>query len=181
MSDVLTNDYVDQLWAEALYYYNNDKNQYLDIERDLMGDFEKEQAQYKLNNDDPFIELLFDELNKEYTIGIEGEVIDARQLAYDSGKTKSKINKIKVATLSKHMTDNYGNMTPYKGTALNKYIRKALLMSGEWKEQTVRFKGIDEPVKALRRVDVVAKNDNNVSFDPMDICNEIGNAIRDIK
>ena len=55
------------------------------------------------------------------------------------------------------------------------------VMSGEWKEQTVRFKGIDEPVKALRRVDIVAKNDNNVSFDPMDICNEIGNAIRDIK
>lgn len=182
VSDVLTNDYVDQLWAEALYYYNQDKNQYLDIDQDLMSNFEKEQAQYKLSNDDPFIDLLYDVLDKEYTIGVEGEVIDAAELSYDSGKAKSKINKIKIATLAKYMADNYSNMTTYRGTALKKYIKNTLMISGQWKEQTVKFKKKNNSVEfALKRVDCETKNNKKISFDPMDICNEIGSAVSDIK
>ena len=37
--DILTSDYIDQLWAESVHYYQQNPNMYLDISKELMEDF----------------------------------------------------------------------------------------------------------------------------------------------
>ena len=57
---VLNKDYVSQLWAEAVYYYQQNPNMYLDISKELMTDFGNEMQQFKTFSDD----VVFDYINE---------------------------------------------------------------------------------------------------------------------
>ena len=85
--DTMTPEYVDQLWAEALHYYNENPNQYLDLEQKLFGDFAEVQKGFKVYEDDPMIEYIRDILDKKYNINEDGEVTDVSQIDdYTTGK-----------------------------------------------------------------------------------------------
>ena len=71
--DVLTKEYVNQLWAESVHYYKENPNMYLDINQDLMEDFANEMIQFKTFNDDSVIEYAKSILEKSYRLNKKGE------------------------------------------------------------------------------------------------------------
>ena len=64
--DILTDDYVRQLWAESVYYYRKNPNMYLDIKKELINDFGKEMKKFKMYVDDVAMDYLNSILEKRY-------------------------------------------------------------------------------------------------------------------
>ena len=158
--DTMTPKFVDQLWAEAYYYYMKDPDQYLDIESSMFDEFANVQKQYKTYNDDDMIEFIRDILDKKYNISEDGEVTDIGQIDdYTTGK-QNYINKIYAPVISKLIRREF-----HTSTFKNKYVASAL--SGEWKYCDVRFKSMgNKLVKAWVRVN---KQDNpKKTYNPMD-------------
>lgn len=71
------NDYiVNQLWAEAVSYYKNDKNQFLDLSVSGINDLMIEQQKFKTSNTDEVIDYVRDMINTEYILDDQGEFIN---------------------------------------------------------------------------------------------------------
>ena len=62
-----TREVVDQLWAEAYYYYMNDKDIELIISSRLYQDFVEDQKKYKTYSDDEAYMMLEDRMSRGYT------------------------------------------------------------------------------------------------------------------
>lgn len=150
-------DYVDQLWAEAFYYLKKEPNQYLDISMELMEDFAKEQAQYKIGNDDNYIDSLKYELDKEFGIGVDGEVTDIDQLTSYSSGPKYKINKISSVVLRKYMKDKYHE------DRSTKYITNML---SDWEYKDIYFKEEKKYIKGYVRKSLI--ENERKTYDPME-------------
>ena len=139
VNELLTDEYVDQLWAEAYHELMSDVNQYLDIDSSLQEDFASEQKQYKKYNDDYIIDYVKEILDKPYSL-VNGCFNDdndfLRQFRGDAlytGSPKSYINKIPMSSLMYVLKKEFGE------TKHAKYITDAL--SGEWKYVRIRYKG----------------------------------------
>ena len=160
--DTMTPEYVDQLWAEALHYYNENPNQYLDLEQKLFGDFAEVQKGFKVYEDDPMIEYIRDILDKKYNINDDGEVTDIGQIDdFGPGKRNS-INKIKSTVLSAIIRREF---KPKMGYSINKYIESAL--AGEWEYKQTRFMSLgNESKKGWVRINKV--DNPKKAYDPMD-------------
>jgi predicted P-loop ATPase len=155
---VMTDEYVDQLWAEAVQSLKDNPNQYLDIDQGMMEEFAKTQEQYKTYNDDDMVEYIKDVLDKPYRIGIDGEVTDISQLDDFSAGEKNYINKIKGYVLTELLTRKFHST---RGT---KYLELAL--GGEWKYKNVKYKGNKQSWTWVR----VNPRDNSTGkqYDPME-------------
>lgn len=155
---VMTDEYVDQLWAEAVQSLKDNPNQYLDIDQGMMEEFAKTQEQYKTYNDDDMVEYIKDVLDKPYRIGIDGEVTDISQLDDFSAGEKNYINKIKGYVLTELLTRKFHST---RGT---KYLELAL--GGEWKYKNVKYKGNKQSWTWVR----VNPKDNSTGkqYDPME-------------
>ena len=70
--DILQQDYVSQLWAEAVHYYNENPRQYLDIPCDMIDTFNDTMMQYKTLTNDVAIEYVKDMLEKSYCVNKKG-------------------------------------------------------------------------------------------------------------
>ena len=158
ISDTMTEDYVDQLWAEAYQYYVEDPDQYLDIDSNMFDDFAKEQNQFKTFNDDDVVEYVRDVLDKSYRIGKDGELTDISQLDDFSAGEKNYINKIKGYVLTKLLTREF------HCTRSTKYLEMAL--GGKWKYKNAKFKG-NKQAMAWVRVEPM-DNSEGKQYDPMD-------------
>lgn len=140
VNDTMTDEYVDQLWAEAVYKLKENMEQYIDIESDMIEEFGKAQRKFKNFYDDPCIDWIKDILNKEYVLKENGEFNDdndfLRQYRGDNlyEGPKSKINKIPVSSLI------YVLKEAYKTEKNCKYIRTAL--NKEWEKKPIRYNGI---------------------------------------
>ena len=136
VSDILTQSVVDQLWAEAMYYYNENPTQYLDIEVDMQKDFAKDQLKYKTYNNDVAIDYVNEILNKPYFL-INGQFNDdndfLKQFKGDNIYTGNKtyINKIKMSSILYVLKD------VYHVERSGKYIGSAL--TSEWEYKNVRW------------------------------------------
>lgn len=140
----MTDEYVDQLWAEAFNYYIEDPEQYLDLEPSLYDDFEKEQRQFKSYNDDDVVDFVKEALNKQYRINKEGEVTDLSQLEDSlSVGEKHYIDKIKGRTLSELISREC-----HKERS-RQYLKTAL--EGEWEYKDAWFKTENKTMKAWVR------------------------------
>lgn len=157
ISKIMTPDYVDQLWAEAYWYYKLDPKQYLDIESKWFDEFARTQGQFKTYNDDDIVEYIKDVLDKPYRIGKDGEVSDISQMDDYSAGEKNYINKIKGYVLTELMTRKFHT------TRSTKYLELAL--GGEWKYKNVKYKGNKQAWTWVR----VTPKDNNAGdqYDPM--------------
>lgn len=160
--DTMTQKFVDQLWAEAYYYYVSDPDQYLDLESGLFNDFAQTQKQYKTYNDDDMIEYIRDILDRKYNINEDGEVTEIGQIDdFGPGKRNS-INKIYAPVLSAIIRREFKSVKSY---ALNKYIAGAL--AGEWKYGDTRFKSLGCITKK-GWVRVNQEDNPKKEYDPMD-------------
>lgn len=145
VSKILTKEMVDNLWAEAVYYYKQDPYQYLDIESDMQNQFAEDQKQYKTYNDDIYIDYLKDILDKEYVL-VDGEFNDNNDFLHQYNDTnvlgnKSYINKIPMSSLI------YVLKNVYKDTRNSKFV--AIALSDEWEYKVIWYKG--KSVRGLMR------------------------------
>ena len=155
---VMTDRYVDQLWAEAFQYLKDEPNQYLDMDQDMMAEFAKVQNQFKTFNDDDIIEYIKDILDGEYYINPDGEVYDVSQLDNNTiTGLQYKINKIQGYVLTEMVNRKF------REKRSTKYIENAL--GGEWKYKDVWFKKLGKTVKAWVRFSPITKGK---VIDPMD-------------
>lgn len=160
ISKIMTPEYVDQLWAEAYWYYKLDPKQYLDMDTKMFEEFAKVQSQFKTYNDDDIMEYIKDVLDGEYYINKDGEVYDISQLDNTTVTgLKYKINKIKGYVL----TELVGRK--FREKRSTKYIETAL--GGEWTYKSVWFKKLGKNEKAWVRKDEVKSPGKMV--DPMDV------------
>ena len=146
--NVLTTDYINQLWAETVSYYKENPNMYLDITKDLMDDFAKEMKQFKTFTEDVVIDYLNGILNKKYYLDNKGEF-------------KSEMD------LLKQYNENYDNNTDTKGKIIKipySYLRFVLksvyheersgtyignILGHDWEYKTIRYK--NNPCKGYER------------------------------
>lgn len=157
---IMTDEYVDQLWAEAYHYYTADPDQYLDMDQDMMEEFARVQSQYKTFNDDEIVDFVKDALDREYVINAEGEVTDIDQInnTFASGP-KYHINKIPGFILTQLIQQKFKTQ---RGT---KYLEAA--MGGGWRYTNARYKKLDG--KVIRSwIRVTPLKEEHKKYDPMD-------------
>lgn len=156
--ETLTEDYISQLWAEAVYHYKQDKNQYLDIDSNLREDFANTMRNFKTYTDDSVIDYVNDILNKNYYLNKSGEFDSTMNFLeqYQDSKiyaenANQKINKIPMSDLSHILR------TVYKTERPSKYI--ALALSQEWEYKTIFYRG--KSSKGLYRKNQIKNNIEN--------------------
>lgn len=134
VSDTMTPEFVDQLWAEAYHYYMENPNQYLDISSSLMDEFAKSQEKFKKENS--FVEALLYELDSEFDINPYGEVTKLEQLTGYSSGPKYKINRIPMVILRKYIKDKYHEDGRYATNIKNNPKLK------DWTIKACRYKSL---------------------------------------
>ena len=74
VNDMLTKEYVDQLWAEAVYYYEKDHNQvlYLDSKNPIYEEYKVYQRKFKKTANNTAIDYINEILNKKYCVDGKG-------------------------------------------------------------------------------------------------------------
>lgn len=74
VNDMLTKEYVDQLWAEAVYYYEQDHNQilYLDSKNPIYEEYKVYQRKFKKTANNTAIDYINEILNKKYCVDGKG-------------------------------------------------------------------------------------------------------------
>ena len=158
ISDTMTDEYVDQLWAEAYHYYMEDPDQYLDMDQNMMDDFAKEQEKFKTYNDDEIVDYISDILDKPYRIGKDGEVTDISQIDDFTAGEKNYINRIKGYVIRELLNRKFHDFRSIR------YLGKSL---PGWEYKDTWFKDQKKTDKALVRIEK-RNNDQNKKYDPMD-------------
>ena len=137
--DVLTKDYIDQLWAEAMHYYQENPNMYLDLPKDLQDDFKKEMEQFKTYNEDAVIDYVKSILEKSYKLNDRGEFVDMMDFLeqYNGNvnygeRQNSKIRRIPYSYL------RYVLKSVYNEERTGKYIANGL--GDNWSYKSIRYK-----------------------------------------
>lgn len=164
--DVLTDDYIGQLWAEAVYYYRENPNMYLDIPKELMDDFSKEMQQFKTYTDDAVIDYVNGILDKEYNLNQKGEFDSEKDFLEQYNGTKcygesgrSKINKIPFSYLK------YVLKKEFNEERSGSYIANGL--ADKWDYKQFRYK--DRNCRGYMRKKCNRNNDcNSTLFDNLD-------------
>ena len=147
VNELLTDEYVDQLWAEAYRELMIDVNQYLDIDSTLSEAFADSQKEFKTFTDDDSIDYIKNILNKEYVL-VSGEFNDdndfLKQYTDENVYTvpKEHINKIPMSSLK------YVLRKVYNVDRNSKYI--ALALKDKWEYKYIKYHG--STVKGLYRI-----------------------------
>lgn len=144
--NTLTEEYVNQLWAEASYKLNTDFNQYLDIDKSLQETFANTMREFKTYTDDKVIDYVNEILNKKYYLRDNDEFEDGIDFLNQYNKTNiyetnKYINKIPMSYLL------YVLKSVYHEDRSSKYI--ALALSQDWTYKSIRYNG--NPCKGLSR------------------------------
>lgn len=153
--EVLTQDYIDQLWAEAVYLYNANKEQYLDIPSYLQNDFASTMREFKTYTDDKVVDYARDILDANYNFNDKGEFDDAMDILNQYTKKDvydinfgAKINKIPMSALL------WVLKSVYHEDRSAKYL--ALALSDEWEYKSIRYK--EKVFKGLIRKEYISNN-----------------------
>ncbi len=156
----LTPEVVDQLWAEAMVYYNymidearkkangDDRNIKLKlyIPDSLWNEFVADQIQYKTEKDSELFEFLDDALNRKYDSFMDDSSLSRQYSGQASVSAQAKKQDIfTVNSINRLLSDN--KIFTWKG-CLKQY---AAMHNDMWEYKTVRVK--DRTAKALRRVE----------------------------
>lgn len=167
--DLMTPEYVDQLWAEAYHKYQENPNVYLDIEKELQPEFESTMRKFKTYQDDSVIDYVREILDKEYSFEVVDDKVTGqfkdmndflKQVTSETvyGTTNGKINKIPMAALHFILDSVYRKDRP------TKYIVQAL--SEEWEYKPILYQG--KTFKGLYRKNQItnleSKVDNALPF-----------------
>jgi len=160
--EILTEEYIGQLWAEAAHYYNIDKNQYLDIDSSMKDEFANTMREFKTYTDDKVIDYVNDILNNDYYLDDKGEFDSPINFLeqYKGNKmyenANQKINKIPMSAVL------YVLKEVYKIERSNKYI--GLALSQDWEYKNIFYKG--KSYKGLyRKEQIKYQKENKLDFD----------------
>ena len=136
--DVLTEKYINQLWAEAMYYYKENPNMYLDITQDLMDDFAHTMSQFKTFTDDVVIDYVRNILDKKYHLNSKGEFNSEMDLYEQYTDSKVYDNDIlcKIVKLP-YSYLRYVLKKHYNEERAPNYIGNGL--GNEWKYKSIRY------------------------------------------
>lgn len=148
MFEVLTDEYIGQLWAEAVHYYKENPNMYLDIPKELIDDFSEEMQQFKTYTDDVAMDYVNSILEKDYKLDEKGEFESERDFCEQFNNSKSvgeyvgsKIIKIPFSYL------RYVLKKEFNEERSGNYIGNGL--SDTWDYKTIRYK--NKPCKGYER------------------------------
>ncbi len=74
VNDLLTDEYVNQLWAEAVYYYDKDHNQtlWLDSKNPIYEEYKEYQRKFKKTANNTAIDYINEILDKKYSVDSKG-------------------------------------------------------------------------------------------------------------
>ena len=74
VNDLLTDEYVNQLWAEAVYYYTKEPEQklFLDSNNPLFEEYKEYQRKFKKTANNTSIDYINEILNKKYSVDSKG-------------------------------------------------------------------------------------------------------------
>lgn len=159
VNELLTNEYVDQLWAEAYQSLYEDIDQYLDIDASLQNEFKETMNKFKTYTDDKVIDYVKDILDSDYNLNQNGEFDDTMDFLNQYNKSvvytenaNQKINKIPMSALL------FVLKSVYKEDRPSKYI--ALALSQDWEYKVIKYKG--KTYKGLyRKVRIECNNQTN--------------------
>lgn len=73
VGEKFTEDVVNQIWAEAVFNYRNNKDIFLDLSSDAIQDLMLEQDKYKISNSDEILDFVRDMFDKEYILNNKNE------------------------------------------------------------------------------------------------------------
>lgn len=160
VSDYLTDEIINQLWAESVYYYFNNKDIYLDIPKEYYSDFENQQRQFKTFNDDESTEWANDILNKQYILNNKGCFSDENDFFSQVNGTrtyneqfKEYINKIPSSWLTQVLQRNYGLKVQTKS------LTQAL--EENWDYKNAKYNGIAKKCFVRKNEIKVSNNDED--------------------
>ena len=139
--NILTKDYIEQLWSESVYYYKENPNQYLDIPKELIDDFGNEMKQFKTFTDDVVIDYVNSILNRSYYLNEKGEFDSETDMLNQytkddiyTNKTKTNISRIPFSYL------RYILKNVYHEEKTRTYIGNGI--SNDWEYKSIRYKNI---------------------------------------
>ena len=139
--NILTKDYIEQLWSESVYYYKENPNQYLDIPKELIDDFGNEMKQFKTFTDDVVIDYVNSILNRSYYLNEKGEFDSETDMLNQytkddiyTNKTKTNISRIPFSYL------RYILKNVYHEERTGTYIGNGI--STDWEYKSIRYKNI---------------------------------------
>lgn len=139
--NILTKDYIEQLWSESVYYYKENPNQYLDIPKELIDDFGNEMKQFKTFTDDVVIDYVNSILNRSYYLNEKGEFDSETDMLNQytkddiyTNKTKTNISRIPFSYL------RYILKNVYHEERTGTYIGNGI--SNDWEYKSIRYKNI---------------------------------------
>lgn len=163
--ETLTTEYINQLWAEAVYYYKENPTQYLDVEKDLQKDFAITQREFKTFTDDIAIDYIRDILDKKYLLLNNECFNDLNDFVeqyrgskfYDEG-IKENLTKIPMSWVLHVLKD------VYKIERNAKHVANAL--SEEWEYKTIKY-GLRTFKGLYRKPAETVKNHNELEFNDL--------------
>lgn len=165
VDDIMTNEFVDQLWAEAVHYYLNGENElFLSSNNPLYETYKSYQRNFKKTSGNDAAIYLEEILNKKYKVEIKGKeswFIDSIDMEKQFNNTNSYddtfyINKVPCAYVTNILRSVYGI------TCRPKTIKSLLLRSDEWElKEQAKYKGKNTKnvICRINRIDY-NKNDN---------------------
>lgn len=146
--DVMTDEYIDQIWAEAYYKLKKDFDQQLWLSADLNEDFRNSQQEFKSYNSDDAIDLFDEILNRCYNLsdGSFTSLLDFEKQAITNDQYSDTpcdyIQYIPIAWLNQITKKKYG----YQRSG--NYLIKAL---PDWEYKLKKTKVLGKPTKCLVR------------------------------
>ena len=139
--DTLTQEYVYQLWAEAVSYYRENPTMYLDLPQDLMEDFANEMKQFKTFTDDVVIDYVRSILDKHYYLDKNDEFASEMDLHSQYTDQKQYSNRIRKKIVKiPYSYIRYILKNVYHEERAGTYIGNGL--SDEWEYKSIRYKGV---------------------------------------
>lgn len=160
LNNILTNEVVDQLWAEAVYYYKEDKDYYLDIDAELMEEFAKDQRQFKTFNDDIGSEHINSILNDKYRLNEKGEFLSDSDFK-DQAINSNIYDKTSFINVIPRKYVHYVLKAKYNVDRNLKFITQAI--SDEWEEKQRTYNGKIERCYVRKNQIKNSDNESNIS------------------
>ena len=149
----LTPDVVEQLWAEAVYYYKNpDKDDIpMYIPESLWSDFEEDQLQYKVENESDLFLFLDEALDRPYSDFKNDSSLKEQYKCPDAYGTPKRLqDKFTKNAISQLLSDNH--IHDWKGS-LKQY---ALMRNDKWEYKKIKAYSYTSVWGLYRK-----QNDNN--------------------
>lgn len=147
-NEILSDEYVDQIWAETYHKLMEDYNHFIDIPEYLQEEFASRQRQFKAFNDDEAIEYIKEILNKKYLINPNGTIeLDDFYGQFTGMNKYDSVMEVQLNKVPMHYV-HFILRKYFNCDRSTKYIQDAV--SDEWEYKVIKWSG-NQSAKGLYR------------------------------